>query len=177
MRNPFKVLFLFQQESLPGRLPLTLTGVTIVDSVFDGLYTSASAGWVSLSHTIIADSGGANCVAYHDPVTSLGHNLDSADTCSFDVGLGDLVDTDPLLGPLRDNGGPTLTRAPLAGSAVIDAGATDCGLAVDQRGTPRPVDGNGNGVPLCDIGAVEWDLIFADGFESGSAATWSLVVP
>ncbi|MCB9911408.1 MAG: right-handed parallel beta-helix repeat-containing protein [Planctomycetes bacterium] len=73
-------------------------------------------------------------------------------------GLFNWVGGDPLLGPLQDNGGLTLTHLPLAGSPVIDAGSTELALdlegmplTVDQRGFPRIQD---RGV---DIGAVEAD--------------------
>ena len=78
---------------------------------------------------------------------------------------GDIVGTtaspvDPLLGPLADNGGPTLTHALLAGSPALDAGKSD--LVTDQRGFPRPVDftsipnsGDCNGA---DIGAYETQM-------------------
>lgn len=55
---------------------------------------------------------------------------------------------DALLGPLADNGGPTQTHLPLAGSPVIDVSASSCG-AIDQRGVTRPQG------TACDIGAVE----------------------
>jgi hypothetical protein len=45
-------------------------------------------------------------------------------------GPGDQINTDPLLGPLQDNGGPTLTHLPLPGSPAIDAG--------DPNFTPPP---------------------------------------
>jgi predicted outer membrane repeat protein len=63
-----------------------------------------------------------------------------------------------VLGPLANNGGPTLTHALLAGSSAIDrrASCTDTILAgVDQRAVSRPRDGNGDGVARCDIGAFE----------------------
>jgi CSLREA domain-containing protein len=62
----------------------------------------------------------------------------------------------PALGlaPLGEHGGPTLTHALLPGSPAIDSGAASC-LGTDQRGRPRPADGNGDGVERCDIGAVE----------------------
>lgn len=53
---------------------------------------------------------------------------------------------DPLLGALADNGGPTQTVAPLAGSPALAAGS-DC-PPTDQRGEPR-------GDP-CTLGALEW---------------------
>jgi CSLREA domain-containing protein len=56
---------------------------------------------------------------------------------------------DPKIGPLANNGGPTRTRALLAGSPAINAASSaDC-PAVDQRGVTRP---QGAG---CDIGSYE----------------------
>ena len=55
---------------------------------------------------------------------------------------GDQVGVNPLLGPLADNGGPTMTHALLAGSPAIDAGdpAALAGMGgipmFDQRGAP-----------------------------------------
>lgn len=63
---------------------------------------------------------------------------------------------DPLLGPLHDNGGPTLTFALLPGSPAIDAGSPTTCPPTDQRGFFRPVDGNGDGLAICDIGAFEF---------------------
>ena len=56
---------------------------------------------------------------------------------------------DPRIGPLADNGGPTKTRALLAGSPAIDAAAAAVCPATDQRGVTRP---QGAG---CDIGSFE----------------------
>jgi hypothetical protein len=57
------------------------------------------------------------------------------------------ISGDPILGALRDNGGPTQTQALGAGSAAIDRGAA-C-AATDQRGITRPD-------AACDIGAYEF---------------------
>jgi len=46
----------------------------------------------------------------------------SDDGGGFLTAPGDQINTDPLLGPLQDNGGPTLTQLPLPGSPAIDAG-------------------------------------------------------
>jgi hypothetical protein len=66
---------------------------------------------------------------------------------------------DARLGPLANNGGPTLTHALLPASPAIDAGVIVSGppLGYDQRGVPfsRAVDGNGDGLVRIDIGAYE----------------------
>jgi hypothetical protein len=50
---------------------------------------------------------------------------------------------------LANNGGPTLTHLPPAGSAAIDNGSGVGAPAIDQRGFPRPAGG------AVDVGAVE----------------------
>jgi predicted outer membrane repeat protein len=72
-----------------------------------------------------------------------------------------VITTDPMLGPLQDNGGPMQTMMLMAGSSAIDAGYNPTCAATDQRGVPRPQGTN------CDVGAVEvvLDRIFADNFD------------
>jgi hypothetical protein len=70
-----------------------------------------------VQNSIVSDSAGGNCGGR---VTSHGYNVSSDRTCHFS-NAGDLNNTDPRLGPLRDNGGPTLTMALLPGSPAIDA--------------------------------------------------------
>jgi len=67
-----------------------------------------------------------------------------------------LLTGDPQLGPLQDDGGLTRTRAPLAGSPVLDVGSP-FSLTTDQRGLPRP---SGS---AADIGAVEVQVPAAPG--------------
>jgi hypothetical protein len=111
----------------------------------------ANSGSVAVQNSIIAE-GAPNCSGA--PVVSAGSNIEDANDCGL-AADGDLQNTDPMLGELSDNGGPTLTRALLEGSPAIDSAASNC-PAMDQRGQPRP---QGNG---CDIGASE---------SSGSAVT------
>jgi CSLREA domain-containing protein len=112
---------------------------------------------VSLRNTIVANSDvDGNCYNSGGWVNSLGNNLDTADTCGFHSS-GDLINTPAQLAPLADNGGPTWTHALLTTSPAIDHGSNiGCPLA-DQRGEPRPVDGDHDGQPICDMGAFEYD--------------------
>ena len=68
-----------------------------------------------------------------------------------------------MLGPLQNNGGPTLTHALLPGSPAIDRGKNFSGSAADQRGFPRTNDDlslpNGAGGDGTDIGAVEFQEV------------------
>jgi len=91
-------------------------------------------------------------------LTSLGYNLEDQNTAGLS-GTGDLVNTDPLLGVLSDNGGGSQTHALLSGSPAIDMipnGENGCGtdFTTDQRGYTRPVDS------ACDIGAYELETNF-----------------
>src|SRR6478752_2272770 len=63
-------------------------------------------------------------------VTSHGYNLSSDDGSGYLIGPGDQINTEPLLGPLQNNGGPTFTHQLLPGSPAIDAG--------DPNFTPPP---------------------------------------
>jgi hypothetical protein len=113
---------------------------------------------MTLQNSIVANSlSGGNCSG---TITSKGYNLSSDSTCNFN-NTGDLNNTDPHLGPLQNNGGPTMTMAPLLllGSPAIDAGnPTRCTdgqgnlLKTDQRGMPRPNPEDTGG---CDMGAFE----------------------
>ena len=133
---------------------VTLTNGTVASNtatVSGGGIVNLGEGSVDLANTIVANSpGGADCVGI---VTSQGYNLDSDNTCSL-TATGDITSINPLLGPLQDNGGATLTHALLIGSPALDhipSGANGCGTTItsDQRNVVRP---QGLG---CDIGAYE----------------------
>jgi hypothetical protein len=92
-------------------------------------------------------------------LTTQGYTLlESAAGCTLAGDpTGNQVGVDPVLGPLRDNHGPTLTHALLAGNPAIDAGdpagcvdSQGAPFTRDQRGVPRPIG------PACDLGAYEF---------------------
>jgi hypothetical protein len=115
-----------------------------------------NAGTVVIQNSIVATNAmRGNC---YGTMTSYGYNLSSDGTCSF-KGTGDLNNTNPLLGTLGNNGGPTQTMALSSGSPAIEAGnpngCTDSNgllLKTDQRGMPRPDPEDTGG---CDMGAYE----------------------
>lgn len=118
-----------------------------------GIYNFADVGStaaVVIGETILnAGASGANISNNSGTVLSLGYNLSSDDASAFLNATGDQNSTDPLLGPLQNNGGPTFTHALLTGSPAIDGGAPP--LDFDQRGPnyARVVNGR------IDIGAFE----------------------
>lgn len=130
----------------------TLTNVTIGDNNGGGIANSGANATVTLKNTIVANSAfGANCSG---AIISKGHNLDSANTCGFS-GSGDIINSNPMLGPLANYGGPTETQALLPGSPAINTGDNAGCPPADQRGVSRPW-----GI-ACDIGAYEWKIVFA----------------
>jgi hypothetical protein len=118
----------------------------------------ASSGSVKIQNSIVANNtSGGNCYST-GTMTSKGYNMSSDGRCNF-FSKGDWNNTDPMLGPLQNNRGPTWTMALQPGSPAIDAGnplgCTDGQghlLMTDQRGQPRPDKEDKTG---CDIGAYE----------------------
>lgn len=161
---------------------LSLYNVTVINNVADsdqngvgdggGLVTTS--GTINTRNSVIAGNWDDTPAGTKHPdcsgsLNSQGYNLIGNDTgCSFTTATGDQRGTggspiDPLLGPLQNNGGVTLTHLPLPTSPVIDTGNfTGCvdqagnPLTTDQRGAPRPVDGNGDTLAVCDKGAAEF---------------------
>jgi hypothetical protein len=139
---------------------LTLINTTVsgnTASYGGGLYNIY--GTLTLTQSIVASNLlSRDCHHASSTVTSTGYNLDSDTSCQL-TDPTDLPGTDPLLGPLQDNGGGTLTHALLPGSPAIDAipsGAHGCGTTVfgDQRCRARPQPAGG----ACDIGAYEVEV-------------------
>ena len=109
-----------------------------------GAGVEVEGGSARLQNSLVAANSPADCAG---PVDSLGHNLDSDDTCQLD-GMNDLPGRDVQLGAVAENGGPTPTQALLPNSPAIDAALDIIAPAVDQRGFGR--------LGQADIGAFEF---------------------
>jgi hypothetical protein len=120
-----------------------LTNVTVAGNTGSAAIRNGST--LNAVNTIVANGPSGNCAG---TLTSLGHNLESADECGLHA-AGDQVGKDPLLGALGGNGGPTSTMALAEGSPAIDAGDPAPCPTTDQRGVARPQRSG------CDVGALE----------------------
>ena len=178
-----------------GGINTVLGNVSLVSSTVTGNSAAGGGGGISfgmfngvltLSNSIVAgnaDDGtapdvqvgdeGVDPTAEHSLIgDNTGTTLNAAQTADSNGNLIGSADApiDPLLGPLTNNGGPTLTHALLAGSPAIDAGdnalAVDedgNALATDQVGQVRLFDGDNAGTATVDIGAVEAQEVRAAG--------------
>jgi hypothetical protein len=128
--------------------------VTLNNSTVSNNYASLSAGGIegggTLGNTILNNNSDANLTGIF---TSLGYNLSNDDGSGNLTGPGDQINTDPMLGPLQNNGGPTQTHALLPGSPAINAGDPNFTPPpdYDQRGSPFVRVFNGR----IDIGSFE----------------------
>ncbi len=146
-----------------------LTHCTVTDNTADDEATgttdgggvSVINGTLSIANTLIAE----NRTPSVDPqngsgyVVSLGYNL-LDDTTGMTL-AGDtatvIVAPDAMIGPLANNGGFTRTHALDPGSPAIDAADPNDLTDEDQRAVARPIDGDGDGEALTDIGAFEYE--------------------
>ncbi len=135
--------------------------LNVTNSTFTGNTAPAGAGVLvaefgapanaTIANSIVFGNVGPDCGIVGGAIatiTSAGGNIDGDGSCQL-IAAGDQPSTDPLLGALADNGGPTLTHALGGGSPAIDTALAGACPATDQRGVARPLGAG------CDVGAVE----------------------
>ncbi|HUE99837.1 MAG TPA: choice-of-anchor Q domain-containing protein [Anaerolineales bacterium] len=164
---------LFNNNSSPILTNVTLSGNS-ASNIGGGIYNYSGSNPILTNVTVSGNTAvnlaggihneGSSPVLYNTILWGNGTELTndfSAPTITHSIVAGgcpsgsnctNVIDADPLLGPLQDNGGFTQTMALGAGSPAIDAGDdANCPVA-DQRGVTRP---QGSG---CDIGAYEVEI-------------------
>jgi hypothetical protein len=112
--------------------------LTLTNSTLSGNSAPSGQGGAmsNAGHTMIGDTvlnaGASGGTIFNNggTITSLGYNIASDSGGGVLTGTGDQINTDPMLGPLQDNGGPTFTHSLLLSSPAIDAG--------DPNFTPPP---------------------------------------
>jgi hypothetical protein len=143
-------------QSVPATATFTLGRSTMI-GLTGGVSMGAIGGTAELNNLILdgdsADTGQSSFSA-GNPIDTSWSIIDEALNGNYNDITGNQFSTpNALLGPLQNNGGPTLTRLPLPGSPAIDLGDPNPGpiLAHDQRGGSFARIVNGR----LDIGAVE----------------------
>ena len=145
-------------------------GSTISDNhAYDGGGISANPAANGLGSTVVADNTATAATPHRDLrnagpdpfklAFSLVESTAGASIVDVPPFVGtNILGTDPQLGPLADNGGPTQTQKPSLTSPLLDKGKAFVGPA-DQRGLSRPFDipsiANASAGDASDIGAVE----------------------
>ena len=154
---------------------IELRNATLVNFTRRALQVELDEGSVLRMHnSILAGSDAGDCVvgSAADGVIEFGFNLIEDDTCAIHSG-GDVVNGAPGLSLLRvDDGSFVRYRMPLPGGAAVDAASPGPDHAcenADQRGTPRPLDDDGDGIARCDLGAVEGTDPLTRVFEVGTS--------
>jgi hypothetical protein len=133
---------------------MTITNSTIAYNSGGSAGVDNQGSMMSISGSIVAENTGGDCFNFDFYlITDNGYNLSSDSSCGFS-GTGSVQNTNPKLGPLASNGGPTQTLALLKGSPASDYIPLASGLCpkTDQRGHKRP---DNRQESACDIGAYE----------------------
>ena len=144
-----------------GMVNTNLSVLTMTNNTFSDNSASmrgggiANTGGMKLVNNILANSpAGSDCMTSRIADHHSQNNVIETGNCPA------ATTSDPMLGALGNFGGPTQTFSLQPGSPAIDAGNTgSCADPpvnnLDQRGITRPLDGNGDGQAICDIGSFE----------------------
>lgn len=134
---------------------VTMTGNAAQSGASGGGIHAETGAAVTLISTILAGNSG-NAPDCTGALASGGTNLvgDPLD-CQFAAERSDQLDLDPRLAALTGIGRGPPAHEPAAGSPARDAARASTCPTHDQVGQPRPIDGDGDGEPACDIGAIE----------------------
>lgn len=161
------VTFVGNTAANGGAIAFESTGSVVLNNVTisgnsastagSAFYTTGNA--LSFANTLISGT----CAGVSSSPAGSGNIESPGNSCALPS--GNLVNepaANLMLGALADNGGPTQTMLPSAGSVLVDNGAAPC-EPIDQRHLLRNVG-------ACDVGAVEVgastpDTIFANGFD------------
>jgi hypothetical protein len=123
--------------------------------------------------TVLTDNSPSNCSPSIIIIDESRWNLSDDSSCGFSARHG-WDDVDARLTPFSLVGDEPSLPHPRPGSPLIDATGRNKRIELrDQTGLQAPIDGNGDGTPERDIGAVEFDpTVFANGFEDGTMDAW-----
>jgi hypothetical protein len=114
---------------------LTIQNSTIAfnSATTDGGGILWATGFLTLVSTIVAKNTATSTPDISGPATMNFSLLGNSSGATI-TGANNVLNVDPMLGPLADNGGPTLTHALMLGSPAINVGSNPALLTIDQRG-------------------------------------------
>lgn len=172
-------LFAFNQAARGGGITSTfddallrLSNSTLVHNgattAGDNLYIFGNGRIIPTKNIIAYPQNGDNCSGAlgTTPTASSNNNISDDSTCELLNSLSQTQITDPLLTGFSNDLDYYPGFAPSVNSPALD-GTESCGQN-DVMGRTRPLDGDGDGMAFCDIGAIEspanTDVIWADSF-------------